>query len=292
MGFELGDISVRRVIETEGPEFDPRRFFPDCDSGALDRHRPWLEPRFLDPASGKLVFAIQSYLLRTRHHTILVDSCVGENKARSYSPDWNMRGDTSYLADLAAAGAPAESIDFVLCTHLHPDHVGWNTRLVDGRWVPTFANAKYIFARDEWAFWRAKSAKHPTKYDDGAIRDSVLPVVEAGQALIVDQDHALDDQVCLEPSPGHTPGHVGIRLASRGQRGVLSGDLIHNVLQCAHPQWSSAACFDKALSARTRQGFLDRAAETDTLVMTAHFPSPSVGHVVRAGDAFGFRFRE
>ena len=235
-----------------------------------------------------MIFAIQSYLLHTKHHTILIDSCIGEDKERTRFPAWNLRTNTDYIAKLAAAGVSPESVDYVLCTHLHADHVGWNTRLVDGRWVPTFPNAQYVFARKEHNFWQAKSAKNPRKYDDGCYQDSVLPIIQAGQAVLVDQDHALNDQIWLEPSPGHTPGHVSIRAQSKGSEAVFSGDLMHNVLQCTYPDLVSRACFDKPLARQTRRAFLEHYCENPAQVMTAHFPSPSSGHIQRHGDSYQF----
>ncbi len=286
----LGDIAIDRIVELDGPQFDPFRFYPDCTAEALAAHRAWLEPRFIDPATGWLNMVVQSYLVRTPRLAILVDTCVGNDKRRSVGAGWNMRRDDAWLTGLRAAGCAPEDIDIVLCTHLHLDHVGWNTRLADGRWVPAFPNARYLFARDEYEFWRGKTAKDPRKYDDGAFADSVLPVVEAGLHELVGSDHALDDGVRLEPLPGHTPGHVGLRLESRGLRAVLCGDLMHTVLQCVRPDWSSSACFDKALSRATRRRFLEDRCESGELVAPAHFPAPSFGRVVRHGDAWRFRF--
>ena len=285
----IGDIAVDRVIEIEGPEFEPTQLIPEATAENLAPHRHWLEPTMLDPATGKLILVVQSYLLRTDHHTILIDTCVGNDKERTFSASWNRRSDRKYLADLAALGVAPEAVDFVLCTHLHPDHVGWNTRLVDGRWVPTFANARYVINREEWLFWEQKNRRKPN-FSDGCLDDSVLPVIAAGQAVMVASDHAIDDQVWLEPSPGHTPGHVSVRLASKGESAVMSGDLIHSPVQCAHPEWNARACFEPERARRTRREFLERHADTPTLVMTAHFPSPSVGHVARDGAAFRFRF--
>lgn len=290
-GGEIGDITWHRVIETERPEFPVGFLLPDSSPEALAPHRPWLEPRFLDPATDKLVLAIQSYVLRTRHHTILVDACVGNDKERRFHAPWSHRSDTAWLDGLAAIGLAPGDIDFVMCTHLHADHVGWNTRLVDGRWVPTFPRARYLFARTEFEHWRALNRKGK-KYSDGCIDDSVLPVVDAGQADIVDDDYAFDDGIHFEMTPGHTPGHVCIRLTSGGRRAVLSGDMLQTPLQCREPGWSGVGCADRALSAKTRRDFLERHCETDTLVMTAHFPSPSVGHVRRRGGVFDFDFAE
>ena len=288
--FLIGDIEVTRIIDIEAPDFAPFEFFPDLTNDMLEPHLGWMQPRFLDPKSKKLVFAIQSYLLRTNRHTILIDSCIGEDKERTRFPNWNLRTNTDYLTKLATVGIAPESVDYVLCTHLHADHVGWNTRLINGNWVPTFPNARYVFARSEHDFWREKFTKDPRKYDDGCYQDSVLPIVESGQATLVDSDHALDDQVWLEPSPGHTPGHVSIRVRSGNSDAVFSGDLMHNILQCVYPDLVSRACFDKPLARQTRHEFLDRLCDTEIRVMTAHFPSPSCGHIRRNRDSYRFSY--
>jgi len=287
LGGRIGDIAWHRVIESEGPEFDVGFLLPDATPEALARHRGWLEPRFLDPGTDKLVMATQSYVLRTRHHVILVDACVGNDKERRFHAPWSHRTGSRYLDSLAAIGLAPEDIDFVMCTHLHADHVGWNTRLIDGRWTPTFANARYVFARSELDYW-TEINKLGKKHSDGCIDDSVLPVVEAGQADIVADDYAFDDEIWFEPTPGHTPGHVSIVLRSHGARAVLSGDVAHTPLQCREPGWSAVGCADRAQSAATRRDFLERYCETDTVVMTSHFPSPSIGYVRRLGDGFDF----
>ena len=291
LGGTLGGIEWQRIVESEEPDFDVFFLLPDADEESLVPHRGWMEPRFLDPASNRLVMAMQSYLLRTRHHTVLVDACVGNDKERRFHAPWAHRRSTRWLDNLAAAGLAPENIDFVMCTHLHADHVGWNTRLSGGRWVPTFPNARYVFARTEYEHWIALN-EGGKKYSDGCIDDSVLPVVEAGQAEIVADDHRFDEAIRFVPTPGHTPGHVAIELASRGARGVLSGDICHTPLQCREPGWSAVGCSDRARSAATRRAFLERHCDTGTLVMTAHFPSPSVGFVRARGDAFDWVYDE
>ena len=291
LGGTVGGIGWRRIVESEGPDFDVFFLLPDADERSLAPHRAWLEPRFLDPVSNRLVMAMQSYLLKTRHHAILVDACVGNDKERRFHAPWARRTSTRFLDNLAAAGLAPEDIDFVMCTHLHADHVGWNTRLAGGRWVPTFPNARYVFARTEYDHWIALN-KGGKKYSDGCIDDSVLPVVEAGQAEIVDDRWAFDDEIRFAPTPGHTPGHVAIELCSEGARAVLSGDVCHTPLQCREPGWSAVGCSDRALSAATRRAFLEAHCDTDTLVMTAHFPAPSVGFVRARGDAFDFAYDE
>ena len=290
-GGTVGGIEWHRIVESEEPDFDVGFLLPDATPEALAPHRAWLEPRFLDPATNKLVMAMQSYLLRTRHRTILVDACVGNRKERRFHAPWAHRTSTRWLDNLAAIGLAPDDIDFVMCTHLHADHVGWNTRLLDGRWVPTFPNARYLFARTEYEHW-IEVNKGGKKYSDGCIDDSVLPVVEAGQAEIVADDYAFDDEISFALAPGHTPGHVAIGLASQGARAVLSGDVCHTPLQCREPGWSAVGCSDRAQSAATRRAFLERHGDTDTLVMTAHFPSPSVGFVRARGEAFDWVYDE
>ena len=276
---QLGSIQVTRVVEYEGPT-SPGFLFPRLERERLEPYLDWLAPRFVDRETFRLVMSVHSFVVRTSHHTILVDTCLGNDKPRSYDP-WNMRQGT-YLEDLQASGIHPDQVDFVLCTHLHTDHVGWNTRLEDGRWVPTFPNAKYIFARKEWEHWSASDDPE----DLMVIGDSVSPVVEAGQALLVEADHALDDEIWLEPTHGHTPGHVSIHLASAGKEGVITGDMIHHPLQMALPDVTSFACVDPAQAIATRREFLARYADLETLILGTHFATPTVGHVVSQGSAW------
>jgi len=284
--FAIGDITVHRIIEDEQPLFDPFSFFPGLGAERLAENRAWLEPTALDPATGKLVMCVQSYILRTPHYTILVDSCIGNHKSVPTIPEWHRKSDGNYMGALAAAGLGVEDIDIVLCTHLHVDHVGWNTRLEDGRWVPTFPKARYLFSRRELDHWLARHAEAPL----GPIGESVVPILEAKRADLVTNDHAIDDLVRLEPTPGHTIDHMAVRVASRGQQAVLSGDLIHSPLQARYPEIAMRADYDPAQAVATRRRFLECHCDTPTLVCTAHFPSPSCGHVTRWGD--GFRLAE
>ncbi len=283
-GFRLGDLEIHRVIEEETPLFDPLEFFPTLTREVLEENRPWLEPAAIDPATGKLRLCIQSYLVRTPHHTILVDTCVGNHKPRPTRPFWNMKTAETWERNLAATGVSVQDIDYVMCTHLHVDHVGWNTRLENGRWVPTFPRARYVFGEREYAYWSAEHAKAPNP----VLEDSVLPVVAAGQAEMVRTDHALSDHVRLTPTPGHTPDHFSVELGKGETIAVLTGDLIHSPLQARYPDISMRVDVDQAQAAATRRRFLECHCDTGRLVCTAHFPSPSTGHVTRWGD--GFRF--
>jgi glyoxylase-like metal-dependent hydrolase (beta-lactamase superfamily II) len=212
-GRQIGDLTIARALEIITP-FDPAAFFPETTPADWAPHESWLKPKAMDAATGALLFPVQSYLVRTAHHTILIDSCVGNDKQRPNRPAWHMKSDDTYMQALHALGVALEDIDFVMCTHMHSDHVGWNTRLVDGRWAPTFPNARYLFTRKELEAWQQG---HP-KFPRFPLEDSVLPVIAAGQAELVTSDYALDDEVWLEPTPGHTPDHFAICLASRGQR--------------------------------------------------------------------------
>jgi glyoxylase-like metal-dependent hydrolase (beta-lactamase superfamily II) len=279
---QFGDITIDRCVESEGDFFPAAMFFPDSTEAMIDAQRDWLEPHFMKPKSigGGMLGGIFTYVIRTDRHTILVDTCVGNDKERTMTPNWHMK-QTGWLDDLRAMGVAPESVDFVMCTHLHVDHVGWNTQLVDGRWVPTFPNARYIFHKTEYEAWE-KSQDNPAM--DGCFKDSVLPVVEAGNADLVTSDYAVNDAIWLEPSPGHTPGHVCINLKGGGKHALFTGDSFHHPLQVAYPEWSSAFCSDKQMSADTRHRIVDKLCDTDSYMMAAHFAAPTAGRVVANGD--------
>jgi glyoxylase-like metal-dependent hydrolase (beta-lactamase superfamily II) len=286
--FALGDLSIQRIIEQQAPFFDPLTFFSPLTPELLAENRAWLEPDAIDPATGNLVLCIQSYVVRTPHHTILIDSCVGNDKPRPTRPFWDrLKGDT-YMRGLAEAGIGVDDIDFVMCTHLHVDHVGWNTRLENGRWVPTFPKARYVFSRKELDYWTGQVGQADVPW----IEDSVLPIVAAKRVELVTSDHALNDHVRLQPTPGHTPDHYAVELGRGATQAVVAGDLIHSPLQARYPEISMRADFDPQQAAVTRRRFLESNCDTSTLVCTAHFPSPSAGHVTRWGDGFRFVFAQ
>ena len=227
--------------------------------------------------------SVHALVIESGGRRILVDTCVGNDKVRPTIPGWDRR-QGRFLADLAEAGFPAESIDTVLCTHLHVDHVGWNTRLEQGRWVPTFANARYLFAERELVFWREQNDQ---SFGD-VFGDSVRPILDAGLADLVKHDHLVAPELRLEPTPGHTPGHVSVRLRSRGEEAVVTGDLMHHPVQCAHPEWASRADVDAELARHTRRSFLESSARSGALIFGTHFAGPTAGRVVRDGAAFRF----
>lgn len=279
---KLGSLTVQPIVEMAHPYCLPEEFSPQATPEAMSPHRHWLEPWSLCPETRQFILAIQSWLVRTAHHTILIDTCIGCDKDSEFYPVWHQRTDRTWLKRLAAAGVHPAQVDYIFCTHLHLDHVGWNTQLRDGRFVPTFPNARYIFTTTDVEQAQAE--------DSSSFRQSVLPILEANQAQLVTGNFNLDDNVWLEPTPGHTPGHVAVGMASAGERAVMCGDLVHFPVQCAHPDWVTAFDTDPAQACTTRQSFLQQNCESRRLVLTAHFPASAMGYVEPMGDAFRFRF--
>ena len=280
----IGDVSISKVIELDRSATPIGFMLPDSTPERIAAQRDWLGPELVDPVTGAHRSTIHSYVVRTPWHTVLIDTCVGNDKPRNGVAPWHMR-QGSYLADLGAAGVKAEDVDLVVCTHLHVDHVGWNTRLERGRWVPTFPRATYIFARDEYEFWKTESQMGREEF--GLIDDSVLPIVEAGRAQLVASDHVIDDRLQLEPSPGHTPGHVNVRVRTPAGEAVFTGDMMHRAIQVAEPGWNSCFCHDGPRAAATRRAFIDTHAEADVIILAAHFPVP--GRIVAPGGRTHFQ---
>jgi glyoxylase-like metal-dependent hydrolase (beta-lactamase superfamily II) len=283
---KLGEISIERVVEQQTPIFDPLEFFPTLSKELLEENRSWLQPTFLDPATGKLVLCFQSYIVRTPHHNIMIDTCIGNHKPRPQRPMWNMLNSDRYEKGLAATGLTFDDIDYVMCTHLHVDHVGWNTRLENGRWVPTFPKAKYLFAERELAHWSQKQKEDPANHP--WITDSVLPIVEAKRSEVVKSNHTLNDLVQLIPTPGHTIDHFSVHVGKPGQDAVITGDMIHSPIQARYPELGMRADYDSKQAGVSRRELFGRFCDTSTLFCMAHFPSPSTGRLSR-WDA-GFKF--
>ncbi len=276
--FQIGDVTVTRVVEIETAT-NPLFLYPDMVPEALALHASWLQPHFLSEREGYILMAIQSFVVESQGARIVVDTCVGNHKSRDV-PYWNQL-QLPFIERMTEAGFPPDSIDHVLCTHLHVDHVGWNTRLESGSWVPTFESARYLFGRVEWEHWReAERAGH--------LHDSVWPIVEADRVDLVETDHRLTSEVWLEPTPGHTPGHVSVRISSKGEHAVISGDVMHHPVQCAEPDWGCLYDSDSEQAALTRREFCSRYADTPTLVFGTHFATPSAGRIVRDGDVWRF----
>jgi glyoxylase-like metal-dependent hydrolase (beta-lactamase superfamily II) len=277
MRWDVGHVKITKVMELE--TIGSTRFIlPQADTASIQA-MSWLVPAFATP-DGKLKMSIHSLVVETPSHRIVVDTGLGNDKTGRGVPTWNNLK-TPFLDTMIAAGFPPESIDMVVCTHLHVDHVGWNTWLVDGLWTPTFPNARYVFAALEYEHWRT----HGNGRQQTIMADSVQPIVDAGLADLVQGDHRLCDEITLIPTPGHSPGHVALHVRSNGEEGVLSGDVAHHPCQMAHLDWSSTADSDGEQSARTRQDLFARFADTPALVIGGHF---GAGRIRRDGDAFRF----
>lgn len=272
--WQIGDVRVTRIPES--PPAGLPGLLPDATPEAVGGY-DWLAP-FLDDR-GRLLFSIHCLVLETPSHTIVVDTCIGNDKPRKIQA-WNLL-QTDFLDRFEGLGFARERIDTVLCTHMHVDHVGWNTRLVDGAWVPTFPNARYLYAEKEWAhFETAPDELGPI------IEDSVRPIFDAGLADLVPGDHRVCDEVRLIPSEGHTPGHVSVLIESLGEQALITGDAFHHPCQIAHPEWASIADYDQTMSTRSRHDLLARLGDRDVLVIGTHFTAPGAGHVVSNGDRY------
>lgn len=278
----IGDVRVTRVVELEmasGGTF----LMAEATQDAVQKI-DWLAPHFAD-ADGRLKMSIHALVIETPTKRIVVDTCIGNDKPRQIAAWANMQ--TRFLEDMVAAGFPPESIDVVLCTHLHVDHVGWNTRLVDGQWVPTFPNARYLMGKAEFEYWRDEGESEVS--DAQIFADSVQPVYDAGLIDLVSPDHQVCDEVRLVPTPGHTIDHVSVAIASAGHAAIITGDFVHHPCQMAHTGWASHFDYDKAQSSATRRRMFEDFARDGTLVIGTHFAAPTAGKVVRDGEAFRFQ---
>ena len=281
ISISIGRFRISSIVERSGPT-RPTWLLPDATPEALERHRAWLAPHFLDE-KGRFLQSVHTFVVRGPGLTVLVDTGIGNGKDRGGRAPFHLL-ETAFLDDLRTAGVPPESVDLVICTHLHVDHVGWNTRQDGTRWVPTFPRARHVFVRPEWEHWSAQDDQSVTRIMD----DSVAPVLDAGLAQLVDMDHRISNELWLEPTPGHTPGHVSVRLVSNGEEAVITGDLMHHPVQIAEPGWGSHFDSDVAEARKTRRAFCERYADRPVAVLGTHFHHPSAGHIVREGDSWRF----
>ncbi|MCK1337466.1 MBL fold metallo-hydrolase [Bradyrhizobium sp. 38] len=292
----IGSMRVDLVSEIPALAFDKTWLFANVTDEVIAANRSWLDRRYIEPETGRFILSHHSYLVRTPRWTAIVDTCCGNHKQRPRVLAWNNLNQP-YLENMQALGVKPEQVDFVMCTHLHVDHVGWNTRLLDGRWVPTFPNARYLMGRDEYRHFEAAHNAAPNNpVNHGSFEDSVLPVVAAGLAELVETDHRLfsdrDAALRFAPAPGHTAGNMQIHLNGGHDHAVMSGDVIHHPIQCAAPWLSNAADVDPAAAIATRLALLEELADTPSSLLTGHFPAPTAGRVIRHGEAFRFRFED
>ncbi|PBC83903.1 MULTISPECIES: MBL fold metallo-hydrolase [unclassified Streptomyces] len=278
----VGEITVRRIDETALPAPTGRWLLPDATPDVVAQ-APWLQQDFTDH-DGTLRLATHSFAIETQGLRLLVDTGIGNGKART-NPAWDHL-DSDYLPRLTAAGFAPDAVDLVLLTHLHTDHVGWNTRADRGDWVPTFPRARYLTARTEWDHWSGQDLDDARRQ---MFRDSVHPVRDAGLLDLVEvpgEGATVAPGVRLLPTPGHTPGQFAVELRSAGRTALITGDCIHHPVQLPRPDICSCADVDPAQAARTRRSLLASLAGTDTLLLGSHFPPPTAGRVIAEGDAY------
>jgi len=271
----IGDVEVYQIVELEAGPLIQSIIGPATPERI--REIRWLYPHFADEA-GNLRSLVQCFLIRSGDKNILIDTCIGNDKTHSDVPEWAGLH-TDYLEQLAQIGVKPADVNVVACTHLHNDHVGWNTRLDGERWVPTFPNAEYLFARQEYEYW-VQRPENQIADDRAAFDESVTPIIEAGLARLVAADHRIGSGVRFVPSPGHTPAHVCVVIESGNQRALISGDIMHHPCQVAYTEWECDCDALPKQAAATRQRLLGDIADTETLLIGSHFANPVSGRVV------------
>ncbi|HTQ12480.1 MAG TPA: MBL fold metallo-hydrolase [Rhizomicrobium sp.] len=282
LAWQIGAVKVTRVVEMELPvRYNPRySFLRDATPDAL-AEMPWLYPHFVTP-EGALVLSIHALLVDAPGMKLVVDTCVGNDKARALLRGQKLQ--TQFLAHITEAGFAREKVDAVVCTHLHVDHVGWNTMLEGGKWVPTFPNARYLIGRTEYEHWMKAGEGETVEI----MADSVTPVFQAGLAQTVEMDHRLSPEIRLVPTPGHTPGHVSVMIESGGRTAVITGDMMHHPCQVSRPDWPSEFDDDKQAGAARRNTMIREWADRPILVIGTHFAAPTAGRI--RADGHGYRF--
>jgi glyoxylase-like metal-dependent hydrolase (beta-lactamase superfamily II) len=279
--WKMGAVKIMQIVEIEAGEVI-QAILPQATPANIKKIG-WLCPHFADE-NGNLKAVVQAFVIETPDTVIMVDTCIGNDKARKDPQNWgNLH--TDFLTRLEQVGCAQSSIKYVLCTHLHYDHVGWNTMQVNGKWVPTFPKARYLFARQEFEYWLSKPQKE-MEDDHAGFNDSVMPVYKAGLVDLIDTDHRITQEVSLIPTPGHTPAHVSVLIESEDEKAVITGDAAHHPCQMAHPSWSSTVDTDQQRAALSRHCLLERFAGTDTLMIGSHFSFPTAGKLVKDGDGF------
>ncbi len=281
--WRIGAVTVTRVVEMDLPApYHPKySLLPEATSAALQT-MPWLYPDFVEP-DGTLKMSIHALLVEAPGLRLVVDTCIGNDRPRRLLRGKSLA--TPFLARMAEAGWPRESVDAVVCTHLHVDHVGWNTMRVGDRFVPTFPNARYLIGRIEHAHWSAADDENQAEI----MADAVTPIFAAGLADLVEMDHRLSAEIRLLPTAGHTPGHVSVVIESLGQKAIITGDMMHHPCQIAHPEWTVRFDEDGDAAATTRRAFIEQHTDTPVLIIGTHFAAPTAGYIVADGDRWRFR---
>jgi glyoxylase-like metal-dependent hydrolase (beta-lactamase superfamily II) len=280
LSWQVGRVKITRIVEMDLP-VPALMFLPQATAAEL-RKSAWLYPHFVSEDDTTLKLSIHALLVEAPGLKLVVDTCIGNDRPREITGGEPLS--TPFLQQLGEAGWSREGVDAVVCTHLHVDHVGWNTMLENGKWTPTFPKARYLIGRREYEFWSA----HDDEEQQAILSDSVKPIFDAGIAELVELDHVISPEIRLTPSTGHTAGHVSVVIESEGERAVITGDMAHHPCQLAHPDWTPQYDTDLKESAATRWRLFAEWADQPTLVIGTHFPDPTAGRVVRDGAAFRF----
>lgn len=282
----IGDVRVTRILEYAAPTHDPAFLFPDLKQAELDRHAAWLAPHHYIAPMNRLIVTIQIWVVQAGGNVIVVDTGVGNRKPRAIAR-MNMLN-TLVLPWLEAAGAAPAKVTHVVHTHLHCDHVGWDTSFVDGRWIPTFPNARYLLPKTDFDHYRAETGQRANPIIDQAFADSVMPVVDAGLADLIADQREIAGVLTVEPAPGHSPGQLTYRIRSQGEEGIFSADVMHSPLQIVKPELNTSYCVDPAAARASRAALLARAADREALIMPMHFGAPHCGYIRQQGGGYVF----
>jgi len=281
----IGDVTVTRLVELWNFTDHINMTIADAETEEVIAMR-WLHPHYATP-DGQQVMNFQGFVVQTPTMNIMLDTCIGNERQRAYDVFTNLN--TSFLEDLGSLGLTPGDIDVVLCTHLHFDHVGWNTHWDGETWAPTFPNARYLFGKTEFAAWaEMRTHEDVGLHYVGHFPECIDPIMALGLGDLIDTDHRISDELWVEPSHGHTPGHIHLCIESKGERGVITGDLMHHPIQCALPHRPARFDMDAVAGKATRMGFVDKYKDSGVLVIGAHFADPTAGWIKTAED--GTRF--
>jgi glyoxylase-like metal-dependent hydrolase (beta-lactamase superfamily II) len=281
LSWQIGDVSITRLVEVvlKSPV---ETLFTDGTAEGLAHYASWLKPNFIDD-NDQLLISIHAFLIRSGGMNIIVDTCSGNGKKLPLFEEWNDLN-TPFLENMTALGFNPDAIDRVLCTHLHFDHVGWNTKKVGNEWIPTFPNARYLFGATEWAFWKDEE----DHFDTGCREQAVLPILDAGLADLVESNHTINDEISLIPTPGHTPGHVSIHITSKGEQAIITGDMFHHPCQIAKPGLLDIGDVEHDRAEQTRIKFMKDYADGPVLILGTHFATPTAGKIMSDGEGYKF----
>jgi glyoxylase-like metal-dependent hydrolase (beta-lactamase superfamily II) len=285
--YAVGDFVITRVTEKLISDFTPQRLYPDWNKHVVVGSVRPMDPVCWDEAGQHMILSTHSWLIRSPYHTILIDTGIGNDKTRKLPAFNHLR--EPFLERLATAGARAEDVDYVLLTHLHTDHVGWNTRWLDGHWVPTFPKARYVFSKIEDEYFSGPGGKERANYS--LYEDSVRPIIEAGQAEMI---HAGGGEflegIVFHSTPGHSVDHFSISIASGRKQALFAGDVMHLPVQVDYPELSSVFSANPERGRFSRLWTLEYSADHEAVVFSSHFPGTSAGRVERRGEQFRWRF--